>query len=189
MNEIVCNWTYPSDSSSLAWDPAFILFVYLVVGYLIAELVCKLGGFSSLKTLSKRERWGRILGIIVGVGLLGSCVGKTVCYISPGTLPMITKLTSFGIAWMIPMIYVAEIISAACLFSKKFYKLGIWLAACTTTGAAVAHMPLMADGPYWAVASGGLLMICFLSALLYAPEMFPTQIGKLFGINYTLPKE
>ncbi|MFI3262141.1 MAG: hypothetical protein R3Y26_04430 [Rikenellaceae bacterium] len=196
MEEIVCNWTFPgdvtnqnADSWSFLWDPTVILIIYVLAGYLICQAISKLGGFKSFKPLSKRERAGRILGVIVGVGLLGSCVGKTMCYLNPGSLPMLTKLTSFGIAWMIPAIYVVEIISAVCLFSKKFYKLGIWAAICTTTGAAIAHMPLMADGPYWAVTSGSLLIITFLSALLYAPEMFPTEITKLFGIKYTKTKE
>lgn len=196
MNEMVCNWTFPgdtaaqsADSLSFLWDPTVILILYLAVGYLVSQIVYKMGGFASLKTLTKRERLGRVLGIVVGVGLLGSCVGKTMCYISPGSLPMLTKLTSFGVAWMIPAIYVAEIVAAACLFTKQFYKIGVWFALCVTTGAAVAHMPLSADGPYWAVTSGGLLIVTFLSALLYAPEMYPREICKLFGVDYKATKE
>lgn len=187
MNENVCNWTFPgdqvtssADSWSFLWDPSVILIIYIFGGYLLCRLIHKLGGFSSLSRLSGREKAGRTLGIIVGMGLLGSCVGKTMCYISPDSLPMLTKLTSFGIAWMIPAIYVVEIISAACLFTQKYYKLGVWAAVCTTTGAAVAHMPIMADGPYWAVTSGGLLIVTFISALLFAPEMYPREIVNLF---------
>lgn len=189
MNEIVCNWTLPGEAAvngdgwAFEWNSLVILVVYFLVGYLISVIVRKLGGFKSFKTLTKREKIGRILGLGVAVGLLASCAGKTACYINPGTLPMVSRLTSFGLAWMIPAIYVAEIFSAICLFSKNFYKLGVWAAVCTTTGAVIAHMPITADGPYWAIASGTLLTMTFISALLCAPEMLPEQITKLFGIK------
>lgn len=194
MNEIVSNWTLPGeayyyDGLSFRWESLTIIVLYFVVGYLLSLLISKFGGFKSFQTISKREKIGRILGLGVAVGLLMSCVGKTVCYIKPElNMPMVPRLTSFGLAWMIPAIYAAEILSAVCLFSKTYYKLGVWAAACTTTGAVTAHMPLTADGPYWAIASGTLLVMTFLSALLYAPEMFPEQITKRFSIKHTESK-
>ena len=192
MNEMVCNWSFPGDEAagwSLMWDPAVVVIFYILIGYALSVIIPKLGGLKSLNELSKRERMGRTFGIIAAVGLIVSCIGKTMCYIVPDSLPMLTKLTSFGVAWMIPAIYAAEIAAAACLFSKKYYKLGVWLSACTTTGAVTVHLPIFSDGPYWASTSGALLMFTFLSALLYAPEMYPVQITKLFGIKSDKIKE
>ncbi len=100
MNEIVCNWGLPGESVdgwSFEWGSLIILVVYVVVGYLLSVIIHKFGGFKSFKTITKRERIGRILGLGVAVGLLASCVGKTICYINPGSLPLVSRLTSFGL--------------------------------------------------------------------------------------------
>lgn len=199
MKEVTRNWTWPGDPGTstgsaegwdFMWDPFVGLFIYIIVGYLLTQLIRKLGGFSSLKDLSKRERTGRTLGIIAGMGLCGSCIAKTVSILVPGSLPMVTKFTEWGIMWMVPMIYTVELIAAFGLFYKKYFKLGVWFSVFNCVGAVVTHLPDSADGPYWASSSGGLLILTLISALLYAPEMYPKAITKLFGIDYNAePKE
>nr|WP_320117826.1 hypothetical protein [uncultured Marinifilum sp.] len=199
MNEATRNWTWPGDPGtsigsadgwSFMWDPVLGLVIYIIVGYLLSLLIRKLGGFSSLKDLPKRESAGRTLGIIAGMGLCGSCIAKTVSILVPGSLPMVHKFTEWGIMWMIPMIYTVELIGAFGLFYKKYFKLGVWFSVFNCVGAVVTHLPDHADGPYWASSSGGLLILTLIGALLYAPEMYPKAITKLFGIEYNAePKE
>lgn len=157
-----------------------ILASFILVSFVTYLLLKRVGLFKDISNnQSKQYRIGRSIGVIVGLSLFCSSIAKFVAYgVSTPFLPMHAKLAQFGLTYITPLIFSYEISIGCLLVSKSAYKLGTLLGMVCLAGAVTSHLPTYADGIIWAIPSGSLFILLWISALLSAPEMFPDSITK-----------
>lgn len=160
----------------------------ILIGFILLSLTAffvlkRLGYFKSLNELPRQQRIGRTVGIIVAFSLFCSIIAKIFALFYPDTLPMYKKLEQFGLLHLTAVIFITEFTVGSLLLNKNLYKLGILLGTVSLAGAVTSHLPTHADGIIWAIPSGTLLTLLWISALLSAPEMFPESVKKFFKLN------
>lgn len=160
-----------------------ILSAFILFSLTTFFILKKAGFFKALNQLPRQQRIGRTVGIIVAFSLFCSIVAKIFALFYPDTLPMYKKLEQFGLYHLTFLVFISELIVGSLLLNKNIYKLGILLGIVSLSAAVTSHLPTHADGIIWAIPSGSLLTLLWISALLSAPEMFPENIIKFFRLN------
>lgn len=122
--------------------------------------------FQELPTNAQKA--GRIVAIIAGFTLFFSGMGKVI-----GLAPMVAKFTQYNLLYLFKYTGVMEASIGLLVVYRHTYKLGVLFAIALCGGAIVTHLPTTADGFVWAIPSGSVMALLWISLFLYTPEAFP----------------
>lgn len=158
-----------------ALEATALVLAIFVAATIIGFILYKLGLFSDVKELSGKARRGRALAIMVAISFMISGTGKLLSF-----APMVEKFTQFNMMHWFHLVGAMEVLVGFVIIFHKTYKLGVLLGTATAGGAVATHLPLHSDGLAWAIPSSLYLVVLWLSAVWYTPEMFPDFVSDLF---------
>ena len=154
-----------------------LITIVLTAGAAIGFVLYKLGLFPELKAeQDNKRRIARAISIMLGItmiilGTLKLLHIETMVYLWDTQFHMAYMMTPFGIL---------EITMGLLLLFPVTFKLGVLLLTASLGGSMSIHFPTFSDGPGAIVASLIVLALLWLSAVLYAPEIFPNFISSRF---------
>ena len=114
------------------------------------------------------QKVGRVVAIIAGFALFFSGMGKVI-----GLAPMVAKFTQYNLLYLFKYTGVMEASIGLLVVYRHTYKLGALFAIALCGGAIATHLPATADGFAWAIPSGSVIALLWISLFLYPPEAFP----------------
>lgn len=154
-------------------DTAGFFAVY-VLSALLGFILYKIGFFPEIKSLTPLQKRGKAFAIIIACLFLISAALKLV-----GVPKVVNTLELYQVGYLRKYLGLWEICLAFLIMNRKTYKLGFLLGTVQTGGIMASHLAF--EGIFNALPTGIMLITFWLSALYYAPEMFPKYISDIFN--------
>lgn len=155
---------------------ATIVLALCSIGAIFSTILLKLNVISDFKSENNRnKKIGRFIAITLGIAYIIESIAKISLF-----EVMVMKWDTYNMTYLLRYVGFAELILGILLLFPKCYKISVLMLTAIAGGAMATHLPLHADGFGASVASGLLLSLLWLSAMLYTPEMFPEFIQKAF---------